>query len=417
MIKKIISHPLFSGSFLMIGGSMAINVISYIYHLVVGRLLGPEEYGVLASVFSIFYIVSIVPLSSSIAVVKFIAASKDSKEVAKTYKGINEFVLKIAIGLAAIILVTSWPISQFLHISNAISVMLLSPIVFFAILTIVNQSTSQGLLKFMGVIGPTFTSNFVKLVLGVGFIIMGLSVPGAMLAILIGAILAYFYSFLIIRKSLINFTGEGKFDIKPFLEYSLPVLLQALAFTSLFTVDVILVKHFLSEFDAGLYAALSTSGKIIYFAATPIAGVMFPMVTKKHALKENYKKIFILTFIATIILAIGVDVVYYLFPKIAISILFGTKYLDAAGSLVMMGIFMTFYALDYFLINYFLAIGKTKIVVFPILAAAIQIIGIFFFWHSSIAEVLNVSIVIMSLLFLSLSTILGYEEIKARQSK
>lgn len=416
MIKKLISHPLFSGSFLMIGGSMAINSLSYIYHLAIGRLLGPEEYGVLASVFSILYIASIVPLSSSIAIVKFIAASKNQKEIAKTYKGINQFVLKMAIVLSILMLVISVPVSKFLHISNPISIILLSPIVFFSLITLVNQSTSQGLLKFMPVVGSNFIINFVKLVLGVGFILVGLLVPGAILGILVAFVLAYIYSFLTIKKSIINYSGVGKFDLKPFLKYALPVLLQALAFTSLFTVDIILVKHFLPEFDAGLYASLSTSGKIIYFAATPIASVMFPMVTKKHSAKETYKKIFLMTFAATAILAIGVDLVYYLFPKEAISILFGSKYISASGSLILMGLFMTFYSLDYFLVNYFLAIGKVKVVIAPIVAAISQAVLITF-WHTNINQVLNISIVVMLVLFIFLSSIIGYEEIRLKFSR
>jgi O-antigen/teichoic acid export membrane protein len=410
MLKKIISHPLFSGSFLMIGGSMAANVVSYIYHLVVGRLLGPEQYGVLASIFSILYIVSVVPLSSSIAVVKFIADAKDPKEVAKIYKGLNDFVLKIAIILSILMFAASWSIASFLHIPNVLPVALLAPIVFFSLITLVNQSTSQGLLEFMGVVGPNFMSVFIKLVLGVLFIVIGLAVPGAMLAILIGSILAYLYSFFIVKKSLASYSGHAKLNLKPFLKYTLPVLLQALAFTSLFTVDVILVKHFLPEFEAGLYASLSTSGKIIYFAVTPIAGVMFPIVSKRHSAGENYKKIFLISLLATIGLAIGVDLVYYFFPKIAIGILFGKKYLDASGYLILMGLFMTFYSINYFFVNYFLAFGKIKIVILPIAAAILQGVLIFFVWHQNIGQVLTVSTVLMVMLFIGLSSILGYAQ-------
>lgn len=412
--NAIVKHPLFSGSFLMIGGSMAINALSYIYHLVVGRLLGPEEYGVLASVFSIFYILSVVPLSSSIAIVKFIASSKKDSEVAETYKGINDFVLKLAIGMAVSILILAVPVSQFLRIQNPISVMILSPIVFFSLLTLVNQSTSQGLLRFIGVVGPNFISNSIKLLLGVGLILLGLAVPGAMLAILVGSAMAYLYSLFVIRRSLRNFKGEGKFNMKPFFKFAFPVLLQAFAFTALFTVDVILVKHFLPEFEAGLYASLSTSGKIIYFAVTPIAGVMFPVVSKKYAANESYRKIFLLSLMGVLVIALGIDLIYFFFPTAAISLLFGSKYISAAGSLILMGIFMTFYSVDYFLVNYFLALGKTKVVALPIIAAVLQAILIWFMFHTTINSVLQVSIVIMLTLFVLLSSILVYGQTRKK---
>ena len=387
---------------------MVINVISYVYHLIVGRLLGPVEYGILASVFSVFYIVSVVPLSSSIAIVKFISSAKNLKEVTQIYEGINSFVLKLAIVLTVVMLLVSAPLSKFLNIPSSLPLMMLAPVIFFSLLTLVNQSTAQGLFKFMGVVGPSFASNFIKLVLGVVFIMLGLAVPGAMLAIVIGAILTYIYSLVIVKKEITTLPKRTKFDLGPFLKYALPALMQALAFTSLFTVDVILVKHFLPDFEAGLYASLSTSGKIIYFAVTPIAGVMFPIVAKRHVSGESYKKILLISLVAVIGLAVGIDAIYYFFPKIAISILFGTKYLGASGELILMGLFMTFYSINYFLVNYFLAFGKVKVVALPITAAILQIILIFFFWHSNIAQVLTVCISLMVLVFIGLSAILAY---------
>lgn len=413
----IIRHPLFSGSFLMIGGSMVVNVISYVYHVVMGRILGPVDYGTLASVFSIFYIVSIVPLSSSIAIVKFISTAKDKKEAAKIYRGINIFMIKLAIVLAVLILLISYPVSIFLHISNLVSVMLISPIVFVTLVTLVNQSAAQGLLKFMGVVGPNFISSLVKLLLGVLFVVLGLSVPGAMLAIFIGAVLSYFYSLYVVRQSIKNITVGAKFNLKPFLKYALPALLQAIAFTSIFTIDLILAKHFLSAFDAGLYAALSTSGKIIYFAATPIAGVMFPIVAKKHASGESSGKIFLISALATACLALCVDVIYYFFPGFAISVLFGREYLAASGYLILVGIFMTFYSINYFLVNYFLAFGKVKVVIIPIAAAIFQALSIYIFWHQNISQILIVGILSMTFVFIGLSSILVYTELAKRYAK
>ena len=63
----------------MVGGSMLSNVVNYLYHLAMGRILGPVDYGILASLFSIFYIIGIVPLSSSVSIVKFVSTAKNKK--------------------------------------------------------------------------------------------------------------------------------------------------------------------------------------------------------------------------------------------------------------------------------------------------------------------------------------------------
>lgn len=47
--NKIIKNPLFAGSAIMVVGSNLINVIAYLYHLVMVRLLSLSEYGDLVS--------------------------------------------------------------------------------------------------------------------------------------------------------------------------------------------------------------------------------------------------------------------------------------------------------------------------------------------------------------------------------
>ena len=65
LIKKLINHPLFSGSAIVFVGNMTANVVNYLYHLIMGRMLGPVEYGVLASLYSVLYLVGIIPSSAA----------------------------------------------------------------------------------------------------------------------------------------------------------------------------------------------------------------------------------------------------------------------------------------------------------------------------------------------------------------
>ncbi len=412
MNKKIFNflrHPLFSGSAIMIGGSMAVNVINYAYHLVVGRMLGPVNYGVLASLFSILYIVAIVPTSTSVAVVKFISSAETDKSAGRIYFAINKLVLIIAFILAIALLFVSPFIASFLHINNVFLVILISPILFFSLITLVNQATSQGLLKFMGFVLPNMASSVIKIVLGVLLIALGYSVLGAMYGVLLGGVLAYFVSLPYIRKLVKSDVGSVDYDIYPFLRYSLPVLLQALAFTSLFTTDIILVKHFLSPFNAGIYAALSTLGKIIFFASSPISSVMFPVVSGRVAKGGKYKKIFWASFGATLFISLFIVSLYYLFPNLAIGVLYGNAYLSASEDLIWMGFFILVYTLAVLLVNFSLSIGRTRVIIFPVVAALSQIVFIWIF-HESIKEVIQVSLIVSTLMLLGEAAYLRYNQ-------
>ncbi len=408
-LKKVISHPLFFGGVVMVGGSMVINVINYFYHLIVGRLLGPINYGTLASLFSILYIVGIVPTSTSVAIVKFISSCKSHNEISLVYKSINKLIFVIALILAGLLVVSSPFIANFLRIDNIFLVVLIAPIIFFSLTTLVNQATSQGLLRFSGYILPGFVSSIGKLVFGILFILLGFSVFGAMGGIVLGAIFAYLISIPSVNKIANRkiYRYSKIYDLKDFLKYSFPVLIQSLAFTSIFTLDVILVKHFLSPYDAGIYAALSTLGKIIFFASAPVASAMFPIVVKRKVNNKGYVKIFIVSLIITSAIGVTVTLIYWLFPDLIIRTLYGNDYLSAKSELVFMGIFVLFYSLSNFLLNFLLSVSKTIVVVIPLVAAIVQPILIYVY-HKNISEIIKVSMLTTIVMFLSISLFLGY---------
>lgn len=407
---KLLQHPLFSGSFLMFGGGMAVNVINYLYHLIMGRLLGPVGYGVLASIFSLLYIVSIVPLSTSISIVKFISGAKNKKELSNIYYGIKSFAFKLSTILLLMFTLLSFPLAKFLNIQDTFSVFVVGIVMFFSILTLVNQATLQGLLKFQWFVIPNLVLAIAKLLLGIVFVFFGFSVGGAVVGILIASIFAYVVSTFSIRGFVARAT-KTDFNTRKFIKYSIPVLLQAFAFTSIFSVDVLLAKHFLSPFEAGVYASLSTLGKVVFFATSPIASVMFPIISKRHSGGIKYKKILFLSLLLTAAISLIITVIYYFFPRVAISTLFGKEYLDGASSLIFMAGFMVLYSISYLLVNYFLSIGKTIVVVLPILAALIQGLLIYFHYHSNKVEIVNTSLVVTLFLTVSLLVLLKNEKI------
>ena len=387
---------------------MIANAVNYLYHLLMGRILGPVEYGVLASLYSVLYLIGIIPISASISIVKFISSAKES-EIYSVYKSINIFIMKLAIALSIVLLFLSPPVANFLHIDNYWVVVLLSPILLFSLITLVNQAALQGILKFGGTVIPTLISSLIKLILGIVLVVLGWSVFGAMVGVVIGAVFEYIYSSWYIKKY-INKTKLHPLSLKPFFIYSFPVLIQALAFTSLFTVDVILVKHFFSPFEAGIYAALSTLGKIIFFAASPIAATMFPIVSGRKARGEAHQKVFLVSLGLTVIMTVAITGFYWLFPDIAIGVLYGSAYLSAKLSLVWMGIFILFYTLSNLLVSYSLSLGNIKVVVFPMLAAFLQV-PLLWVFHGSILQVIQISLVLALLMFLSLVFYLGYNRL------
>ena len=403
---NIFAHPLFSGSAVMIVGTNIANVIAYFYHLVLGRIMGPSEYGELASIISLLgmFMVSFAFLGT--VIVKFISSSEE-KDVETLFSWFFKKAIIYGLIIGVVIFSFSKPISTFLHVDRSI-IALLGPIIFISFLSLVFRSFLQGQMRFFKVAVLANSDMVGRLILGVALVIYGWSVYGAVAGILAATMITF-----ILGKF---FTGNYKiFKIKSsinngkkVLSYAVPIFFASFAINSFFSSDLILVKHFFAPKDAGIYASLSTLGKIIFFAASPVAAVMFPMVSKRQSKGHSYRKIFIFSLLITFFISLAVLTMYLLFPKFLIRIFYGSEFLGAADYLFSMGVFMAIFTMSSLIVNFYLSQGKTKVVIFVVIAALIQVVGIWFY-HESIREVIRISITAASLLLASLLLYFGYE--------
>src|SRR5947209_3157638 len=122
--KQILTHPLFTGSAIMMVGSTAVNVINYLYHLLMGRLLGPLNYGELAALISLISLIGIIPLSLGLVITKFIASAENEYQIKSFVNWFSRKVTIVGITLFVIISILSPIISSFLNIKNPLLVVL-----------------------------------------------------------------------------------------------------------------------------------------------------------------------------------------------------------------------------------------------------------------------------------------------------
>lgn len=399
-LSNLIKHPLFAGSAVMVFGSNAVNFLNYLYHLIIGRLLGPSSYGELASLISLMGLLGILPGSITTVIIKFVSSAKEDKETSKLISWLRVKILQLSFVFFLSIILISPFTAAFLHISNKIYFYLIAISFLFSLQSGLLKSILQGLLKFKETVISTLGETGSKLILSVSLIFLGLHLFGAMIGIVVSAVLGW-----IITTHYLKFKKNKKIEkpanIKSMFIFTFPVVIYSLAITSLYSSDLLLVKHFFSSHDAGIYASLSTLGKIIFFGTGPIASVMFPLVSKRQAKGENYRKIFIYSFLATALLALFILFIYWQAPQFAIYLLYGKAYLEGSNLLVWFGIFITLFTLASLIISYGLSLGRTAVVIFPFFAAIFQIILIWLF-HQNLFEVILVSVVVTGLLLISL---------------
>jgi O-antigen/teichoic acid export membrane protein len=409
--KSVIAHPLFSGSAIMIFGSNIANVFAYLYHVIFGRILGPTSYGELAAIISMFGLIVVAFNYLGLVVVKFVSSSK-GEHLQHIYSWFAKKVILLGLLLGILVLISTSFLAEFLHIEKNV-IIVIAPTIFVTVLSFMFRAFLQGKLKFTQIALLSNSDVVGRLVFGLVFIYLGLEVFGAAIGLLAAAIVSLLLGRYFTREYKM-FSKVNDFKRGPeVLSYAAPILVGTISINSFFTTDVLLVKHFFDSYQAGLYAALSFLGKIIYFGVAPISGVMFPMVSKRHSAGGPHKKIFWLSLLMVILIAASVLTIYYFIPGFAVRMLYGSRFVDVAPYLFQFGLFMALFSISSFFVNYFLSRNKNSVVLLTSLGSIVQALGIWYF-HNDVLTVIRVSLLASAMLFASLLIYFSYDSAKEK---
>jgi len=385
-------------------GTTVANFGSYLYHLLMGRMLGPRDYGILTSLISLVSIFSVFSGTFSTTLVKFTTRYKAKNNYHLVYRLFTRSsVLFLFFGsfVFYFFALAKDEISAFLNLEEPSLIFLVGVFMLINFLLLANESFLRAFLKFRFISLNSILNVSLKLLLGVILVKLGFSVFGAFGAFIIAYFVVYLLSFIPLRFLWQYKNSHKKISWKTIFLYGVPVLVSSLGLISLYSTDIILVKHFFSSYEAGLYGALSTLGRIVFFASSIIPTVMFPLVSESFERGKNYRLFFIQSFALVGVISSGVTVIYFLFPKLMIRLLYGSSYLSVSKYLGFFAIFMVFYSLSSLITNFFLSVRKVRVSLLPFSAALAQIFLIWFF-HQNLFQVIKVSILVSALLFFSL---------------
>jgi len=373
-----------------------VNLSNYIYNIIMARMLGPAEFSLFASLISIFIILSSLISTIQTVTTKYISnffAEKDYKSISNFFFGSFKKITLICLIFSIFFILASKQIALFLNAASPIPIIILGSMVIISIFVSISRGTLQGIQNFSHLSLNLIIDAILRLVIGILLVYLGFKNSGAIGSSSISGFIAILISF--IPLSFIFKNRNNKQDIKQdinFLEvykYTVPVLIASICVFILISLDLVLVKHFFNELNAGQYSAASTMGRIVIFIPGAIGLVMFPKVAEYH--KKGLDSINILkkSLFITLILCGGVTICYFLFPNFLIRIMFGKVYENSAYLIKFFGIAMTFFALNNILISYNLSIEKFKFIFPTIFFTILQIVFICFF-HDSLMQVILV---------------------------
>lgn len=392
------TKKLIRSSGIIFTGTIIGSFFSYLFNMSAGRLLGPEKYGEFTALLSMMMILSVASVAIMTVTMKYsseLVAKKYFKALGQLYNIFSRYTAIFAISLIAITLFFVKPIGTFFSIKDIVPICITLLYFFFVFLLVVNRGILQGGQKFFDSTASITLEMFLKLLIGIALIKIGLGLSGAMLGMIIATGIVYFLSLFPLKKLLETKDGNKfepfVFNKKEIVAFSIPVLISSALLMIALYLDIIVVKHYFDAETAGLYAAISTTAKIILFATSPIVSVMFPMISAKRTMGNKYYKLLFASTFATIAGALIILGIYTLAPSTIIRVLYGTKFVSFYYLLPKVGFFVLLYSLVNLMANYYLAVKSYIFLYFFAFTLGLQLILIGFN-HASLDIVVKILI-------------------------
>ena len=363
--KKIVK-----GSFILLIAFGLFNFLNFMFQLFMVRMLTVSEYGMLATLFAIIYILLIFSESVQIIIAKYSANENDKGKLKGLLKKASKKVFLISAILFIFYLIVSIPLSYILKVDY----LLLSfngAIIFLSFFLPLTRGILQGKERFKSFGFNVVLESVIKLLLAVFFVYLGWKIYGAIAAVILGGGIAFLFSFFSLRD--IIKSKEKEIGTLGIYEYAKPAFIITFIIIVFYSLDVVLARIFFSPDIAGSYAIASILGKVILWGTLPISKAMFPISIENKINSGKSENIFINSLFILLSGIFFALAIFYFFPEWIVKIFSGKNIPDSLSILFYLGIAFSLVSLANLILLYKLSLGKVKGYLYLIIFIFIEI--------------------------------------------
>lgn len=340
-----------------------ISLLNYLFNVYLARNISEYDFGLYNASLGLTYLIQIPAIAIQSSITKKVAEKKNFDLSKFKARSLLQFTI-IATIFSIIFYSFRSPISEVANLPMQF-MLPLTITLFSAIVSPISKGFVLGMERILFFNILMLVETVLKFVMGYLMIRYNLDITLPILANSLPALLTMLVVLPFIKS-------KGKKISKESINVSYkPILLMFVTYFLIntpYTVDLILVNPDVRA----EYGALSLLGKIVYFAAITIAGVMFSRLANES--KSKRKKTLLISLIFTTLTGLAISACYYLFSDWIVNIVFDGQYLSVTPYIAFYGLAMTFYAVAYMIINSLLVNDSYKHIYFLVVLSILQIV-------------------------------------------
>jgi O-antigen/teichoic acid export membrane protein len=406
--KTVSPEQLFMVTILFVNGG------NYLYNLLLGRILGPAAFSDAAILITFLLILSFLGMTFQIVSAKYAVLFKKNKLSLFTHS-ITKYAVLTGVFIGVLVLFFNNELQILFHTKTATMFVIFSFGIPLYFLMSINRGLYQGQNR-MNKLAITYQTEMASRLLLTITAVLLLPDVAPSIIVATGITISFVFGLfpfqknigksIKIKKDLIFI--EGSIDKKGILTFF--ILTAFYEFTQIIinNSDIILVKHYFDNQQAGYYASLALIGRVVYFVAWMFVMLLLPKVIQlKKEGKETQpllmKYVSYITILSTVIVLIT-----FLFPETVVNLMFGKEYLSVAFLLWKYALATSIFAIANIFAYYFLSINQYIPVVVSAVMGLTQI-GLIVLFHDSLQQVVHVQIIAMVILLFSQLSFFFYQ--------
>ncbi|MBT8316498.1 MAG: sugar isomerase [Lutibacter sp.] len=390
--KQISTEQVFMLSILLVNGG------NYIYNLLLGRILGPSEFADAAILITFLLVLSFVGMTFQIVTAKYAVLFKEEK-LATFLRLITKYASFFGILFGAAIFFFHKELQLIFHTQTSSMFWIFAlglPLYF---LMSVNRGLYQGK-DVLNKLSLTYQYEMIsRLVITIGVVLLIPAIPSS-IAIAIGIVISFVFGLFPFQNSIVKSTiviSEKLVETKSIIIFFGLTAFYELTQIIINNSDIILVKHYFDNEQAGLYASLALIGRVVYFVSWMFVMLLLPKVIQlkkdgKNTLPILLKYVGYIVALSTLIVSFT-----WLFPEFVVRLMFGEQYISIASLLWKYALATSIFAIANIFAYYFLSIGKYIPVIVSAFLGLTQI-GLIILYHNSLEQVVLMQVITMLLL-------------------
>lgn len=417
-IKQLWRDKFVRGTMILTATTFLSSVFNFLVHPILTRYLSISEYGdfqALLSFITVFGIVSAVIYMTFTREIAALVASRPEAISSLRWRSIRSLSL-VGLALFILILIFSGPLNELFNISQASLLVISSLTLLYTYPLFINRATLAGFQRFPTLAAVNISDSSSRLILVILLVVVWSGgISGAAWALGLTSLIGLFLSFWAVKRLNLS-KGEKTFQYSWRLLGSYAVLV--LWFTALsqffYNFDMLFVKAHFSPEEAGLYGALLTVGRIIYFVGGSVPLVMFPVIAGLKNDSSPRRFFVLLKSLGLMALLAGpACLVIALWPELMISLVVGGKYLSVVPYLPLFSLVILLLTMLTVLSQYFLALAKRRGLIVLTLGAVAEAVFLFFF-RADFWQIIWSLLIVFALVNLTLVVLILYEYLKNR---